>query len=559
MSKYHGGAKALEEGQADSRELYDYFLKKRILNDEAISNDVILKMDYESISPAPSDLLMVIDMQNDFLDVQNDKLKGPKNIGTFAVNNGKDIIEPMLKLIDKFDKSNSQIVFTRDVHTCDHCSFFESGCTRKENRKTPSGIFPPHCINQSYGSGFAPKILGFLKTKTKTKKIGKIGKDGKNIAVVFKGCQQNVDSFAGFPYPVESEVDIEYALSGQRQRLPKSTEEAVDDRRVNGYERQTVSSSNKIIQKVSDSDKRKPELSKCTQDAEEIKINSGTFYADKPSDPNIIESFFNTNGLIKPENRFDVPEIIKNIYVVGLAGDWCVRDTALNLAKKYKGSKNVYVIHDLTRNAMVPTHNHDDAFLKVFLENIKINTTKGPDAKDTVKNLSHYIFEFGVNAQGVYNYKSLDHKAREGLKEEDLKIKGKYFHFLTDITDIFQSYKDAGVKVYINPGYEALSNGPSDDSSAGHSDISSQEGQEQEQEEGGGKRYRKTHNKRSKKSKALHLFSFKMPTKRAVRSGEGDAGFASKMRNGVKRRTFKHKARKSKARKSNVGKRHTRR
>jgi len=163
MSKYHGGAKALEEGQADSRELYDYFLKKRILNNEAISNDVILKMDYESISPGPSDLLMVIDMQNDFLDVPNDKLKGPNNIGTFAVNNGKDIIEPMLKLIDKFD-NKGKIVFTRDVHTCDHCSFNESGCTRKENRKTPSGIFPPHCINQSYGSGFAPKILDFLKT-----------------------------------------------------------------------------------------------------------------------------------------------------------------------------------------------------------------------------------------------------------------------------------------------------------------------------------------------------------------------------------------------------------
>ena len=40
---------------------------------------------------------------------------------------------------------------------------------------------------------------------------------------------------------------------------------------------------------------------------------------------------------------------------------------------------------------------------------------------------------------------------------------------------------------------------------------------------------------RSRKSSTLHLLSFKTPEKREGMSGEGDADFASSMRNGVKR------------------------
>lgn len=75
--------------------------------------------------------LIVVDMQNDFIN------------GALAVPNADTIIPIVNEYIKLFEKNNLMIVFTRDWHPENHCSF-------KENE----GIWPKHCVQNTYGAEF---------------------------------------------------------------------------------------------------------------------------------------------------------------------------------------------------------------------------------------------------------------------------------------------------------------------------------------------------------------------------------------------------------------------
>ncbi|MGZ5050095.1 MAG: isochorismatase family protein [Methylobacter sp.] len=83
-----------------------------------------------------SDVLIIIDVQNDFLPG-----------GRLAVPDGDLVIPALSGYIDHFSKRRLPIFATRDWHPADHESFTVKG-----------GPWPPHCIAGSEGAAFADKL-----------------------------------------------------------------------------------------------------------------------------------------------------------------------------------------------------------------------------------------------------------------------------------------------------------------------------------------------------------------------------------------------------------------
>ena len=75
--------------------------------------------------------LIVVDAQNDFMPG-----------GTLAVSNGDQIIKPINRLLRKFDL----VIFTKDWHPQNHCSFIPDINTKL------GGIWPAHCVENTYGA-----------------------------------------------------------------------------------------------------------------------------------------------------------------------------------------------------------------------------------------------------------------------------------------------------------------------------------------------------------------------------------------------------------------------
>ncbi len=89
-----------------------------------------------SISLEKDDALLVVDVQNDFLDG-----------GSLAVSGSMRIIPVINQYIDIFTKASLPVFACRDWHPANHCSFIEKG-----------GIWPVHCVAGSHGAGFHPDL-----------------------------------------------------------------------------------------------------------------------------------------------------------------------------------------------------------------------------------------------------------------------------------------------------------------------------------------------------------------------------------------------------------------
>jgi nicotinamidase/pyrazinamidase len=100
------------------------------------------------------------------VDVQNDFCPG----GALAVNEGDKVIQPLNAAIDLFSRRNQPVFFTRDWHPPNHVSFKQRG-----------GPWPPHCVQNSLGAEFHPKLF-VPKTAT----------------IISKGSNPDVDAYSGF-------------------------------------------------------------------------------------------------------------------------------------------------------------------------------------------------------------------------------------------------------------------------------------------------------------------------------------------------------------------------
>jgi nicotinamidase/pyrazinamidase len=110
--------------------------------------------------PRNGDALLIVDVQNDFLPG-----------GSLAVAEGDQVVGVLNDYIAVFSRQGLPVYATRDWHTPDHCSFQAQG-----------GLWPPHCVADSPGAGFAP---------------GLCLPEG-SVTVISKGTRQDKDAYSGF-------------------------------------------------------------------------------------------------------------------------------------------------------------------------------------------------------------------------------------------------------------------------------------------------------------------------------------------------------------------------
>jgi len=90
----------------------------------------------EHWQPQPGDVLLVTDIQNDFLPG-----------GRLAVAGGDEVVPVLNRYIDAFVAQGLPVFATRDWHPEGHCSFYAQG-----------GPWPVHCVVGTPGAAFATTL-----------------------------------------------------------------------------------------------------------------------------------------------------------------------------------------------------------------------------------------------------------------------------------------------------------------------------------------------------------------------------------------------------------------
>lgn len=100
------------------------------------------------------------------VDVQRDFCPG----GALPVARGDEVVKPLNNMIRLFGEEGSPVIFTRDWHPRNHCSFKEFG-----------GIWPPHCVQHTRGAEFHPAL-----------------RVPKKAIIISKATNPKIDAYSGF-------------------------------------------------------------------------------------------------------------------------------------------------------------------------------------------------------------------------------------------------------------------------------------------------------------------------------------------------------------------------
>jgi nicotinamidase/pyrazinamidase len=90
----------------------------------------------KSLSISDGDVLLIVDIQNDFLPG-----------GALGVKEGNEIIDPVNRAVQIFLQNRLPVLYSRDWHPPNHCSFLAYG-----------GPWPPHCIRDTAGAAFSAEM-----------------------------------------------------------------------------------------------------------------------------------------------------------------------------------------------------------------------------------------------------------------------------------------------------------------------------------------------------------------------------------------------------------------
>ena len=123
------------------------------------------------IRPGDEDLLLIIDVQNDFCPG-----------GALAVADGDAVVSVVNRLTERFD----HVVLTQDWHPSSHSSFANShtGSSPFETISMPYGqqtLWPDHCVQGTPGAAFHPQLA------TERAEL-----------VIRKGFRPEIDSYSAF-------------------------------------------------------------------------------------------------------------------------------------------------------------------------------------------------------------------------------------------------------------------------------------------------------------------------------------------------------------------------
>ena len=413
MPRQRGGAsealieelKGIYDQGGDLNVFYDRFFRKRAEQNN-IKNVIIEKESQFSVAPKTATVtnsVLVIDMQNDFM-LYPCPVPGAKpypECGNFSVTNGMNVVAPLNAWLTANMENFNKVIFSRDSHDPQHCSFASN-----------NGIFPDHCQINSPGAQIHDAFLNYAKDTT-----GKVD-------VIFKGMDKDVDSFGASAY-----------IAGDAHAASRQVGKCCSTKGGAGGPGCTSLTGGFYMNGADLSRKFSPKP--FTDNWEWAGIVDATKYTPF----NVTDLF---NGQTEGEH---------NIYIVGLAGDWCVRDTAYNIAKLRRDGKignltvNVYVVEDFVRYVFVPI----PAIPGTDLQKIQSN--------DPSKSLAHYAFKIDLS-NGAPKWFPLSRAEVDTLTEETRSLGNfmrarnpikDYFRFTNDPLDILKNYSDAGVKLILSP------------------------------------------------------------------------------------------------------------
>lgn len=347
----------------------------------------------KTLPPTENRYLYVIDMQNDFIDRVYDTDDGNKQFGKFAVGEGNSVIRGILSHANEAIKSDAYkgVIFSRDYHPADHCSF---GAGHPNG-----GSFPSHCVQATKGAQLIDEIktgIDFMNPK---------------VAVIYKGIHPDADSFSAMPY---------------------------------GKARQVSSG---------------PKCTGCTDTVACSNITGGWELKGAPLDYNGPILYGNGNSAtadgytpVKYEPVFPDGSVIE---VCGLAGDYCVRDTAIALATQYVNCI-VVVLNDLVRYPFVPMWldckihtNVEGRPVESHMEHLDyfLNSEKN-------KGFNYYIFDqtgkLMTPTQIQMKFPNVD-TLKAAITAEIPNFGPVYNHFLSDPRDIILDYKKSNVRIMLPP------------------------------------------------------------------------------------------------------------
>jgi nicotinamidase-related amidase len=284
------------------------------------------------------DILIIVDMQNDFMDYENSSGENKKKwfagdidetkAGAFGVaqSTGMDL-DNFLKVIQMFKEKEAMIIATKDYHPASHCSFI--------SKKNPEG-YPPHCEWGEPGAKIVEPILNEIKNHPETR-------------IVYKGFDVDTDSFSGLQYAkYTNEISKVCGCGDNGEGGCSST--------------WTGSFEIEGLPKDANPPDMKTYIDACKE--------NGNFNNDDEDNPKTGCEMTRLDKIL--ETQQDIKNGVKlNIFIVGLAGDICVLDTAINAAN---AGYNVYIIDDLIRIAFVPIEYGGKGYVNTpldFLDKIK--------------------------------------------------------------------------------------------------------------------------------------------------------------------------------------------
>lgn len=374
----------------------------------------------------------VIDMQNDFIDdsfedvnlaninktdnklvtfnqhgnmivdrILDNSGNGVFRQGRFAVKEGKQCVDDVIYYLNKIkDLAENKVVnifFSRDVHAIErtsvnHCSFKSS----EDKEKYNGSGFPAHCVNGTNGCKLHKDIEKWINNVNNNKPANI------NCYVTYKGFDNNIESFGAYPYICNKNEDNDkYFLN-----------KYVESRQHNSC------------------------IGKCSNENGKIE-DTGSFILKESDD----DKFFDFKHAISFKNKQSVKEFLDENYkeksknnvlnlVCGLAGDYCVRDTAFNL--RADGYDNTYVIADATRYAILDYQNV-----------IKTWFTNETSQNDDIKNLHKLIKRYQMNPVKMDKNGEIINKSTNLLETssvDELDPSNNYQFFLTPPTNILFTY-----------------------------------------------------------------------------------------------------------------------
>ena len=142
-----------------------------------------------SASIGPSDVLLVVDVQNDFLPG-----------GALAVPGGEAVIAPVNALALAFHHASAPVVLTQDWHPAGHVSFASAhpGRAPRDSLALPDGreqvLWPDHCVQGAPGAALAAALDAPMAE-----------------LVIRKGFRRDLDSYSAF---VEADGTTRTGLAG---------------------------------------------------------------------------------------------------------------------------------------------------------------------------------------------------------------------------------------------------------------------------------------------------------------------------------------------------------